>query len=76
MDADDTQAKSTLVTLQDGREKKEFKTKTPPLDWAFNILLVKIDNGMTSKELEEVKTFFKGLYKDVQFRLWILHYLL
>ena len=76
MDADDTQAKSTLVTLQDDREKKEFKTKAPPLDWAFNILLVKIDNGMTSKELEEVKTFFKGLYKDVQFRLWILHYLL
>ena len=65
MEEEEAQANNAPVRFtEDEGEKKQFKVKSPPPDWAFNALLIKIDKGMTEKELEEIKTLFKGLKNE------------
>lgn len=51
-----------LTSAEDGNEdeKEEIRMPAPPVDWAFNDLLVNIANEMTEEDLEDAKARFKG----------------
>ena len=62
MDTTEQQASGCAQSSEDNEdEKEELRMPTPPLDWAFNNLLIVIANEMTREDLEQSKAMFKGI---------------
>ena len=62
MEIEEPQPHAIQDSSQDGAAGTEtLNIPFPPVDWAFNTLLLSIANGMTSNDLNKAKAIFKGL---------------